>query len=710
MPRPTINTTRTIISSLSRSFSSTQFHSLPNSISYQQSPYSYKPLIDERFHLFRQFQASGSDPDVYTISKALSSSLDLNALDNGTQLHAFLLKRNVPMDITAMNSLINLYLKCGCIEDAERIFHGMSDKDVFSWTIMVSGYASNGKMKKALELFEKIPRRNSVSWNSLINGYQIQGNDEIALKLFSRMRQEGEPPNKITFIAVLKSCSGFSSLFVVGIGVHGLLVKSSWINNIMIKCTVMDMYAKHGDMLACCKSFDEISEHSAVSWSILLSGFAMNGNVEDVEMVFKEMPEKNIVSRNVMITSYVQNEMQDRAFDLFVDMIKEDMTPNCFTMTSLLGGCSIVKYTKKGRTFHGYLMKVGLESDLTISNSLIKMYGEQSNIEEARLVFEEMNWLDVVSWTTMVSAYIYVDYLDEARYIFDRMPEKNLISWNTMMSGYLQNGKSIKPNSCSLDDALVLFYDLERSKIKPDHFSYNCALTACAKNEALEQARSIHCRVIKRGFELDLGVSNALISVYGKCGSLNEAEKCFKIMPYPDMISWNALLTCYSQNGQGNEVLTFYEEMQNSGVKPNHVTFISLLSACSHIGEVKKGQEFFDEMEKDSNINPNREHYTCMVDLLGRAGLLYEAEALIKKMPIEPDATLWGALLGACKMHGDPALGKKAADQIFRLETNNSAAHIALAETFATAKMWEDVAKIRAMIKDKKLVKEPGLT
>ena len=344
------------------------------------------------------------------------------------------------------------------------------------------------------------------------------------------------------------------------------------------------------------------------------------------------------------------------------------------------------------------------------------MYGEQGNIGDARLVFDTMHWHDVVSWTAMVSAYIYSDDVNEARYIFDMMPEKNLISWNTMMFGYIQNGKGIEPNSIhrmknlsySVDDALIFFYDMEQSKIKPDHFSYNCALAACANNEVLEQARAIHCRVIKRGFETDTGVGNALITIYGKCGSLSEAEKCFNNMACPDMISWNALSTCYSQNGRGNEVFRFYEKMWDSGVKPNHVAFISLLSACSYTGEVEKGQEFFDVMGKDHGISPGKEHYTCMVDLWGRAGLLYEAEALIKKMPVEPDATLWGALLGACKMHGDPVLGRRAADQIFRLEPNNSAAHVVLAETFAAAKMWEDVAGVRAMIKGKRLLKEPG--
>lgn len=716
MPHPNLNIARTLITSYSRSYNSAQLHALSHSINFQQAPYSFNPSVANPtadcssnvgcLLLLRQFQASGSDPDEFAISKALSVLANLNALDEGTHIHAFLLKKNAPMDVAATNSLINLYFKCGRVDDADKVFYEMPERDVYTWTAMVSGYVLNGMMNLAVDSFEMMPKRTTVSWNSLINGYQMHGHDEVALQLFCRMRQLGEPPNKVTFIAVLKACAGLCRSFGVGMLVHCLLVKSSWISNVIVACTLMDTYAKHGNMLASCKMFEEIRNHSVVSWSMLLSGFAINGNVADAEGIFEQMPEKNVVSWNVMITSYVQSGMQDRALRLLVDMMEEGMKPNCFTMTSLLSGCSTACNAEQGKLLHGYVIKVGLESDPTVSNSLITMYGELCEIGNARLVFEALRCHDVVSWTAMVSAYINVDGVDEARHVFDMMPEKNLISWNTMMSGYLQDKKCPEPNS--VDDALTFFYEMERSNIKPDHFSYNCALTACGRSEALEQARAIHCRVVRRGFESDVGVGNALITVYGRCGCLGEADKCFSDMNHPDMISWNALLTCYSQNGRGNEVLNFYEEMQNSGVKPNHVTFISLLSACSYMGEVKKGQEIFNRMETDHGISPSKEHYTCMVDLLGRAGLLHEAEALIKKMPVEPDATLWGALLGACKMHGDAALAKKAAEQIFRLEPNNSGAHIALAEAYAAAKMWEDVARVRAMIKGRMLMKEPG--
>ncbi|XP_073098882.1 pentatricopeptide repeat-containing protein At4g30700-like [Elaeis guineensis] len=250
---------------------------------------------------------------------------------------------------------------------------------------------------------------------------------------------------------------------------------------------------------------------------------------------------------------------------------------------------------------------------------------------------------DVISWTAIVAAYTSNNDVGEARHIFDQMPQKNLISWNTMMFGYLQNSKNIETNTVTGMtnlDALSFFYEMEQSELKPDQFSYNCALSACAAIGALEQARAIHCRTVKRGLISDLGVGNALITVYGKCGALNEAEMIFHSMTSPDMISWNALLMGYSQNGQGSAVLDFYEKMQKSGVQPNHVTFISLLTACSYLGEVVKGQRFFYAMEKKHGISPTKEHYAS--------------------------------------------------------------------ETFAAARLWEDVAKLRAVMKEKRLLKEPG--
>nr|XP_010924435.1 pentatricopeptide repeat-containing protein At2g13600-like [Elaeis guineensis] len=719
MPHPNPTTARAVITALCRAGQVAKAREVFDGIKSQRSPDCLNAMIagyvlngydSEGLQLFRKFQTSGFDPDQFTLSRMLSVSANLNASDEGKQIHTFIVKKNLAVDIAVNNSLINLYFKCKSVDDAEKVFNCMPERDVYTWTVMVSGYAMCGSLEKAMDLFDKMPCRNTVSWNSMISAYQSEGYDEVALDLFYKMREQGEVPNKSTFLAVLKTCA-CQQLLETGKGVHCCLEKLAWIKNVDIRCTLMDMYIKCGELLNVQRVFNEISEHNIVSWSILVAGYAQNGKIVEAERIFNEMPERNVISWNVMIAGYVQNGMQDRAFGLFIGMIQDDMRPNCFTLTSLLSGCSSLKYTRSGKTFHGYVMKVGLHSNTSIGNSLITMYGEQGNVGDARLIFETMPQYDVISWTAIVAAYTSNNDVGEARHIFDQMPQKNLISWNTMMFGYLQNSKNIETNTVTGMtnlDALSFFYEMEQSELKPDQFSYNCALSACAAIGALEQARAIHCRTVKRGLISDLGVGNALITVYGKCGALNEAEMIFHSMTSPDMISWNALLMGYSQNGQGSAVLDFYEKMQKSGVQPNHVTFISLITACSYLGEVVKGQRFFYAMEKKHGISPSKEHYACMVDLLGRAGHLNDAESIIINMPIQPDAAVWGALLGACKLYGDTVIGRRAADQIFHLEPDNSSAYIALAETFAAARLWEDVAKLRAVMKEKRLLKEPG--
>ncbi|XP_020099063.1 pentatricopeptide repeat-containing protein At2g13600-like [Ananas comosus] len=663
----------------------------------------------EALKRFKQFQICKFVPDEFVLAKALSIAADTHAFDEGAQIHAFVVKKNLPMDVAANNSLLNLYFKCGNVTYAEKVFDVMPVRDVYSWTVMVSGYLVNGAVEKAAELFDTMPCRNTVSWNAMINGYQKEGCYEIALVLFNKMRVQGEVPNKFTFLAVLKAYTCLQWL-ENGKVVHSLLVKSGWLENALVVCTLMDMYAKCGGLMDVRTVFEEIKEHNVVSWSILMAAYAQNGNILEAEWIFHGMMERNVIAWNVMISCYVNNGMEDKALNLFIEMINGEISPNCFTFTSLLSGCSSNRYIRIGATIHGSVVKKGFDSETSIGNALITMYGEQGNERDARLVFDTMLLYDVVSWTAMVAAYVCNSNVNEACAIFIRMREKNLISWNTLMFGYLQNDKNSEKSfidATNKRSALTIYYEMEQSDIKPDHFSYNCALSACATVSALEQARAIHCRSTKRGFDSDVGVGNALISVYGKCGCLAEAERAFQSMKNHDMISWNALLTGYSQNGRGNEVLDFYNKMHESRVEPNHVTFINLLSACSYLGDVQKGREYFKSM-KDYGISPTKEHYACMVDLLGRAGLLREAEAVIRRMPVEPDSAIWGALLSACKIHGDPVIGERAADEIFHLEPDSSAAYIALAETYAKAGIWKGVAQVRTLLREKQLLKEAG--
>ncbi|KAJ0971678.1 hypothetical protein J5N97_019637 [Dioscorea zingiberensis] len=257
---------------------------------------------------FKHLQELGASPDEFAVSSALSVSANLHALDDGRQIHAFVVKKNVAMDVAARNSLINMYVKCGSVDDAEMVFDEMPERDVYTWTVMVNGYALNGRLSQAMDCFDRMPWRNTVSWNSVISACQREGCDEMAMEMFNKMRRQGEVPNNLTFVAVLKACSCLQIL-EKGEGIHGCMVKSWWTKDVLAGCTLMDMYAKCGVHVSDVqKALEDIKEQSIVSWSILLASYAQNGKIMEAEGIFHGMLERNVVSWNVMLAGYVQND------------------------------------------------------------------------------------------------------------------------------------------------------------------------------------------------------------------------------------------------------------------------------------------------------------------------------------------------------------------------------------------------------------------
>eukprot|EP01018_Ginkgo_biloba_P025611 Gb_06576 [translate_table: standard] len=290
--------------------------------------------------------------------------------------------------------------------------------------------------------------------------------------------------------------------------------------------------------------------------------------------------------------------------------------------------------------------------------------------------------------------------LKDARQMFDKMIERDRISWNSMIAGYAEHTHD--------EEALKLFEEMQRVGFKPDHFTFSNVLSVCAALAALGQGRHVHAQIISTGFESDVGVGNALVDMYAKCGSIEDARQVFDKMPKRNIISWNAMIVGYAQHGDGNETLVLFEQMQHAHVKPNKITFVGILAACNHRGLVDEGRHHFDSMSIDYGIIPEADHYSCMVGLLGRAGCLDEAEDLINKMPFEPDAVIWGGLLAACRLYNNMELGKRVAEYLFELEPQSSAAYVALSNIYASCGSWDYVAKMRKLMKDKVLKKEPG--
>eukprot|EP01018_Ginkgo_biloba_P019477 Gb_00849 [translate_table: standard] len=344
-------------------------------------------------------------------------------------------------------------------------------------------------------------------------------------------------------------------------------------------------------------------------------------------------------------------------------MQKTGIKPNQFTFASILPACAISRSLEHGKEVHKGIIRSGLQPDVFVGSALVDMYIKCGSIEYARHVFDKMTERNVVSWTTMIAGYTQNGNVDEALKLFQEMPERNVVSWTTMIAGYAQNGcvdealklfrKMPERNVISwtvmiagyaqnghFDKALKLFRQMQLAGVKPDSDIFATVLPACANLAALDVGREVHIDIIRTGFQSDVFVGSALVDMYAKCGNIEDACKVFDEMPTQNVVSWTAMIVGYAMNGYGKEALQLFEQMKLSHAKPDHVTFVGVLSACCHAGLVHDGWEYFNCMSRDHNITPKLEHYCCMVDLLGRAGHLDEAQDFINRMPLKPDAAV----------------------------------------------------------------------
>jgi pentatricopeptide repeat protein len=284
--------------------------------------------------------------------------------------------------------------------------------------------------------------------------------------------------------------------------------------------------------------------------------------------------------------------------------------------------------------------------------------------------------------------------------VFSKMVDKDVVSWTSLVTGYSHNG--------SYEEAIKLFCKMRISGVYPDQIAVASVLSACAELTVMDFGQQIHATLVKSGLESSLSVDNSLVTMYAKCGSIVDANRAFDNMPTRDVISWTALIVGYAQNGRGKHSLQFYDQMIATGTKPDYITFIGLLFACSHNGLLGSGRAYFEAMDKVYGIKPGPEHYACMIDLLGRSGKLAEAKGLLNQMVVAPDAVVWKALLAACRVHKELELGEMAAKNLFELEPMNSMPYVMLSNMYSAAGKWEDAARIRRLMRSRGICKEPG--
>ncbi|KAJ4980837.1 hypothetical protein NE237_031674 [Protea cynaroides] len=423
----------------------------------------------------------------------------------------------------------------------------------------------------------------------------------------------------------------------------------------------------HGSSLKLGFEFDVFVQNS------LISMYSACGGIETARKVFDLVPlwVRDLVSWNSMISGYLQRDFCREALELFGEMNGgSSERPNALTTVSVITACARIGDLDLGKRVHGFVTVNGFVLDVFLGSSLIDMYAKCGLIENAEKVF-------------------------------DRLPNRNVVCWTSMMAGYMQ-----------LDlfkDAIRLFREMQIENVMADEVTIACVASACGHLGALDQGKWVHAYCERNGIEMNLTVKNSLIDMYAKCGDINKALEIFLKLIQLDVFSWSVIISGLAMNGKSGEALDLFSEMSlSSEVKPNDVTFLGVLSACSHGGLVEKGVYYFNLMTKTYNLTPRIEHYGCMVDLLGRANLLAEAENFIRAMPIEPDAVIWRSLLFSCRSNGNTELAEFAAKRILELEPRKCEAHILLSNTYAAVSRWSDVKRVREGMDVHGIQKQPG--
>lgn len=572
----------------------------------------------------------------------------------------------------------------------------------------------------------------------MLKGYAKNSSLHNSVSFFVRMKCDDVKPVVYNFTYLLKVCGDNADLRR-GKEIHGQVITNGFSSNVFAMTGVVNLYAK-------CRQ------------------------IEDAYKMFDRMPERDLVCWNTIIAGFAQNGLAKMALDLVLRMQGEGQKPDSITVVTVLPAAANIGSWRIGKLIHGYAIRAGFELLVNISTALVDMYSKCGSVGTARLIFDRMKQRTVVSWNSMIDGYVqsgdpeeamsifqkmldegveptnvtvmealhacadlgdlelgkfvhkFVDELklgydvsvknslismyskckrvDLAAKVFEGLQGKTIVSWNAMILGYAQNGR--------VNEALNHFCGMQSQNIKPDSFTLVSVIPALAELSVTRQAKWMHGLVIRNCLDKNVFVMTALVDMYAKCGAIRTARKLFDTMEERHVTTWNAMIDGYGTHGLGKDAVELFNDMQQGTIKPNDITFLCVISACSHSGLVEEGLRFFSSMKEDYGLEPAMDHYGAMVDLLGRAGQLNKAWDFIQDMPVEPGITVFGAMLGACKIHKNVELGERAAKKLFELNPDEGGYHVLLSNIYATASMWDKMAKVRTMMEKTGLQKTPG--
>ncbi|KAH6757733.1 hypothetical protein C2S52_023325 [Perilla frutescens var. hirtella] len=512
--------------------------------------------------------------------------------------------------------------------------------ELFLMTFLVNVYGKCGRMGSARKVFDNLPKRNVVAWTSLMSGYISNSRPELAISIFQDMLEAGAYPTNYTLGVFLNACTSLCD-FDLAKQIHGYIVKYDLDGDASIGNALCSLYSKCHNLRMAIKAFERIEEKNVISWTAVVSACGANGN-------------------------------SALGMDMFVKMLVAGVEPNGITLTSVLSLCCTMQALKAGSQIHSLIMKLGYDSDLPLMNSVMYLYLKSGCISEAKKLFDGMNSVSLVTWNAMIAGY-------------------------AEMISLAADGLSAY--SCGIE-ALQIFQRMNRSGLKPDLYTFSSLLSVCSSLVALDQGEQVHALTIKTGFLSDVVVGTALVNMYNKCGSINRASKAFLEMSTRTLISWTSMITALAQHGRSEQALQVFEDMRFVGVKPNKITFVGVLSACSQAGMVDRAFAYYDMMKNEYKINPVMDHYACLIDMFVRLNQIDEAFDFIKKTNLIPNEFIWSILIAGCRSQGKLDLAFHAAEQLLELEPKDSETYLLLLNMYISAGRWKDVSRVRKMMRD----------
>ncbi|MQL75691.1 hypothetical protein Taro_008056 [Colocasia esculenta] len=605
--------------------------------------------------------------------------------------------------VVRCNRLIEAYFKKGLLQKARQMFDEMPERNVFTWNTMISGYVKNNDLGGARLLFDAAPERDPVTYNSLISGYAREGCNGGAVELFAEMRQRGNQPDQFTLTMMLNVAADMLDPYF-GRQLHACVVKAWNDSDSFGMSSLIDMYSKCGCFSNAVEVFQGAGGNvDPVSKNAMVASCCREGRMDMAFDLFHGVTVSNdVVSWNTLISGCVQNGRAELALELFVGMWEDGVRWNEHTIASILGACSCLKWLNYGKQVHAWVLKNDMSSNSFISSGLVNFYCKCDELQYAEAVHAETCQGNVFAMTSMIVGHAGRGNMEEARRLFDSLDEKNSVALTALLSGYLQSQQYE-----AVFKHLREFIGKVETLI-PDELVFVNVLIACSLQADLDHGRQVHAYMIRMGFKMEEKLGSALLDMYAKCGELKSATRIFENLSCRDRVIYNAMLAGFAHHGREKEALGLFEEMMSKGVRPDSVTFIAILSACRHGGLVEAGEKCFNAMKEDYGISSEIDHYSCMVDLYCRANQLDKAMSLIKNMPFEPDAIIWGTFLNACRTSGNTDVAKEVEEKLLRMEAHSGARYVQLANAFAAEGKWREVERIRGKMRGREAKKHAG--